>query len=198
VFSIATVGQQAPANLGELWVSYDIELVKSRLPGNVIDNGPTVSWARWNTGGNNLASFSNVDPWNASGPNQRYIGNATNVFRFGPLGRIDIVPGYFGKLRFEITQVASNSTGAAPLVLFNLPGYSDNVTLLNAFVGVNGALTSELRTPSAGTASWSYSTQSFALNIAPQYNGATSYVIFTSALTYGLNGIQMTITPINY
>jgi len=30
-FSLATVGQQSSANIGELWVSYDIELCKSRL-----------------------------------------------------------------------------------------------------------------------------------------------------------------------
>jgi hypothetical protein len=39
-FQIATVGMQASANIGELWVTYDVELIKPRLPSSYTSIGP--------------------------------------------------------------------------------------------------------------------------------------------------------------
>jgi hypothetical protein len=39
-FQIATVGMQAAANIGELWVTYDIELIKPKLPSAYTSIGP--------------------------------------------------------------------------------------------------------------------------------------------------------------
>lgn len=39
-FQIATVGMQASANIGELWVTYDIELLKPKLPDAFTSVGP--------------------------------------------------------------------------------------------------------------------------------------------------------------
>jgi len=47
VFNYATVGQQATANLGELWVSYDILFSKPRLL-NGLPSNATLWWAYWN------------------------------------------------------------------------------------------------------------------------------------------------------
>jgi hypothetical protein len=39
-FQIATVGMQASANIGELWVTYDVELIKPKLPNAYTSIGP--------------------------------------------------------------------------------------------------------------------------------------------------------------
>jgi len=40
-FQIATVGMQAAANIGELWATYDIELIKPKLPSAYTSIGPS-------------------------------------------------------------------------------------------------------------------------------------------------------------
>jgi hypothetical protein len=52
-FNLATVGQQAACNIGELWVSYDIELLKPRL--NSVSNSNTLFGTYYSA----LAAYSN-------------------------------------------------------------------------------------------------------------------------------------------
>lgn len=61
LFQIATVGMQAAANIGEAWVTYDIEFYKFRLP-SAIGIGESFDWAfRKGT------TYSNTDPFNTAG-----------------------------------------------------------------------------------------------------------------------------------
>lgn len=82
-FQIATVGQQASSVIGELWVSYEVELLKPRLPGQIA-GASAVDWA-WRTN----ATFSNTDIFGTGGLVLTGYGNIpvawqNNILSFPP------------------------------------------------------------------------------------------------------------------
>lgn len=68
-FQIATVGMQAAATIGELWVTYDVELLKFRMPSQIAGGG-NLEWA-WKQG----TTYSNTDPFNSGGLTVSLVGN---------------------------------------------------------------------------------------------------------------------------
>jgi len=201
-FSIATVGQQAPSNIGELWVSYDVELVCTRLPGNVLTNGIGARWSRWSASvATALASYAFTDPWSAVGPSQEYVGNAINICRPGPNGLITFAPGFTGAIEINVIHnpVSGVATTVTP-VAFALIASSINVNGLPIYRNGGGAATSTQVIPANGAEKWYTHSTRMAVNIGPTVGGVASTLTIQqlSAPGYSLNFVNFTISPISY
>lgn len=159
-FQVATVGMQAAANIGELWVTYDIELLKPRLPPGGDFGG---EYTRVNNG-----SYTNTDMLGSIQTTPR--GNlGIQIASNGAWNRIffpnNLVTGkYFVWVRWVgSTAVAVNVPA---------PTYT-NLTLANAFSGGGGWHL----TPITGTSSTSVSyTAVLTIN---GYNADGSYIEFS-------------------
>lgn len=129
-FNIATVGQQATSNIGELWVSYDIELCKSRL-----SPYPSVSsfhWTATNVAGLGYSSPTTTifTPNSSATVTAGAKNNLAIVLGKGGSGNsvfwpYDAVGTYICRISSFSNSVLSNSSSSGPyvgggLVLTNL------------------------------------------------------------------------------
>jgi hypothetical protein len=149
-FNIATVGQQAAANIGELWVSYDIELCKPRLGVNPETLGFHASWA--NSGGISYPSYSDffaiananvvLDPGNTL---RVIIGTAAN----NGTGNRVIFP-VTNPGTFLVTLFYTTISGATMTI--GVPTVGNGAVKVDAFTGFSsGAYTeTELIAPNSG------------------------------------------------
>jgi len=103
-FTVATVGQQSPANLGELWVSYDIELSKPRL-----DLAPGAVISKFSCKPNSDSFLGSPETFPAP-----YSGNSPYVVvdLSGPTSLSNPEIRFYKSGRYIITQSASGSFGA--------------------------------------------------------------------------------------
>ena len=144
-FQIATVGMQAAANIGELWVTYDIELIKPKLPSAYTSIGP-----------------SHYVYDSATGvPNAGVAPTASNLF--GTLGSKVVL---FGTGNTAVTLDTNTITflapgrylfslffvGAAAAVQSGSATTSSTVTANNFFIN-GGAPTAKITSPNDGITS---------------------------------------------
>jgi len=125
-FQLATVGQQAASVIGELWVSYEIELLKPRLPGQIA-GAAAIDWAYRNT-----PTFSSADAFNTGGLLTSGFGNIPVQWQNNTIS----FPPTISSGTFVISIVWS---GASTSCVLNLPSVSSNAQLNTSYPG-NGAL----------------------------------------------------------
>lgn len=118
-FQVATTGQQAASVLGELWVSYDVELLKPQaLPASVSSSTVYVNWTCNTTSG----VSSGVANWlnSYTGPSTSYVTRKdNNTLSFSKAGRY-------------LVMKLIEGTGLATLTI---PGLGPNATYVNTFFG---------------------------------------------------------------
>lgn len=174
-FIIAVVGQQAapvpttPINLGELWVSYDVEFLKPHKPATKTDihislDGPSIIPAMWF----GAAPFIET--------------SSLEIEIDAPASIITFPPSYFGDL--EVVY-ASNTGG--PLVAFGAPTITPigNVTLLNAYLNDTASLVAPICA----------ATDSAVLTFAIRVNGGGSFSMTGGTPLVALQG-DMYITQL--
>lgn len=163
-FSIATVGQQAASNIGELWVSYDIELCKSRLSLYPSIYQYHVSWK--GTGASNSMGYTgSTDLFNPP----------TATQTLGTNNNLPIVLGTLASSTANSIIFPPDAVGT-----FFLQGSMDyNATPAiswTAFTATGGAILNNLFPSTGGPA-----TQSFIQ--VPNNGVATSVAAFTASIT---------------
>jgi hypothetical protein len=120
---LATVGQQAAATLGELWVSFDIEFYQPKLLSAIPSNGLSAkyfsnnvlasAWSPTNTLGTTISFPSSVTGDLRLLP-QTTIGPSTNGFAFPP----GLMGTYLVVVQWCVSQ---GTTITAPLFVSDLP-----------------------------------------------------------------------------
>jgi len=176
-FQIATVGMQAAANIGELWVSYDVELFKPRI-------APGGAWP---------GQFTRV----ANGPytNASVLGTLM-VAPIGNLG-VDVISTTSG---FDTIRFPSSLTGGCYYVNVILKGNASvlvnwinptltNLALVNRF-DLNGA--GQMVSPSGGTNSSATVSYSAVVRISG-YSPTGSIMVFSSAMTLPTTQVSVSI-----
>jgi len=181
-FQLATVGMQAAANIGELWVTYDVELIKPRIqPGGVapgsftrVANGPYVANA-------NVLGVLQTAPYGTLGVTIGSITTGWDAILFPPsitAGRFLVTLTWWG-------SVATNIT--APSFTFsNLIGQS----VWNLASQPNSAA------PFGGTANSTTFTMQFIVTVNG-YNVAGSFIKIGSGGTLPLTptGLDIVVVP---
>jgi hypothetical protein len=115
-FSIATVGQQSAATIGELWISYDVEFIKPRLDQGVVSyaqdyfiymSGPTNDF--WTLSTTNMFENTVASNWNPGNTSELPVifgkqsnGRANQIY-FPP-----IVTGKFN-ISFDLTMTGTGN-----------------------------------------------------------------------------------------
>lgn len=199
-FTIATVGQQAPANIGSLWCSYDIVLQKTRLPSSVVSRGLGFLYARYSTAGNFNINFDATTPWTGTATTVKTVGNGTSVIRLMPNGEIHFAPGVTGNYNIDVSHVpVTNATPATGPFSWGIVSFSMNASYLNSFnpgTGTGSNFNSaSYDCPNSSATTWARA--SWTANIQIKYSNDTTVIkmLPTFAPTYQLCNLQLTITP---
>jgi len=130
-FSIATVGMQGTSvNIGELWVTYDITLLKPKLTNTVDVQDHYVLPVPYAVPGGIAYFGSDTHPPALTGDSD--MGTTLSAFSSGNLDTINWPPGYTGKVviiyRMHVTSVISASL-ATPYTI----NYSGGASSLTTF-----------------------------------------------------------------
>jgi hypothetical protein len=203
MFNLLTSGSQAAFTAGELWVSYDVELIKPRLLGQSIGDGQQMSVSlfrngQWSTGGPGIAATSySVSDWfvaatpplatttlygslpfvNAAGATVGYSSGRLNT---APLPSISKYGSTFGNVNsgYRVFQFPSTVRGVFRLQLTYSSSGATTTTGAPPFI-LGGALT--------GAVENSIAISGGALvRTATSFNGANSSSYFSNYTDFGL------------
>jgi hypothetical protein len=123
-FQIATVGMQAAAVIGELWCTYDVELIKPKLPDAFSSSAPTHFAHDVTAYGQ--AALSSVSMYGAGGNKWKLLGNSlagvsldVNTMTFQQAGRYCILFMFAGTSA-AAAAVLNELTVAGPISVVNL------------------------------------------------------------------------------
>jgi hypothetical protein len=175
VFSLATVGMQAPSTIGELWVTYDIELLKPRIVTGT--GGNMVLSDHFNSNGSTVTSsaFMGTGPLAATPTSN--LGGVLQANDGKETGNLNyyIFPQTVGQGTFLLMYQASGTSGTLSLQLTTAFG-----TNLNPFLGFgNGAsLMSFVEQPAGSSSGVQFVCQMLSFNggtaVAESYWGITA------------------------
>lgn len=191
-FQIATVGMQAASVIGELWVTYDIELIKPKLPDAYTSVGPSHHvYSEFDVIPNPLqAAPTAANLFGVSGEKVKLLGVgltavtlSTNTLTFNTSGR------YIVMMNITITTPGADT----------LPGYvlANSITGFTLFHrGTTPGATADYIAPDAGVLTSNNFWMAICIDVIAgltdvptlQYSGAT----FTSVIT----GLDLFVIPL--
>lgn len=149
-FQLATVGMQNANNIGELWVSYDVELFKPRISPGLYAG----TYARINNGpydANNILGAIQTNPIGDLGVTISATGAGFDTIN---------IPSAFSTGAFEITViwVGTSAATVAPTITLN------NLTGVNRFNLSSAALLSSFGTTTTASFNATYSINGYSAN----------------------------------
>jgi hypothetical protein len=188
-FFIATVGQQAASDIGELWVSYHVELYKPRLFASVSE--VNLSGAAIWTGSStySAANWMNATLSGAAGGLTTY-GNLSLTFPISNPNGFNLPVGTVGD--FLVTCSVNFTTNGAGFYITNAP----SVYVNGVNVGVS-AILPVYQSPASGT---TFNTMiRFAISLSA--SGTAPYVAFGGLLgapPSTISGVSLTVSPLSF
>jgi len=185
-FQIATVGMQASAIIGELWVTYDIELIKPKLPSAYTSIGPS-HYVYDATAG--------IPPFGTA-------PTATNIF--GTAGSKVVLYGTGNSAVSLDTNTITFSSPGRYIILFYLfqsnvattwptATLSSSVSNANIFVN-NGVATNELLVPPTGTTQ--YLTVFYCFDVASSLSTVPATIAFSGGTWGTVSTLQFLVMPL--
>jgi len=128
-FTVATVGQQSTSNIGELWVSYDVEFQKPRLDGGTVSTAQDYNWLM--RGAIGVFTLDTTDLFSQILGTSIFIGNTADLNitmgtkANGNANTIIFAPGIVGK--FMITMIYG-TTSAVVKTANNQPIFTYDIS----------------------------------------------------------------------
>jgi len=168
-FQLATQGMQAAATIGELWVTYEVELLKPRLAASAGYSAP-IEWA-WRQ----ATTYSNSDPFNTGG----LIITCNGGLGVTVSNLVITFPAAIASGTYLISIAIQGSGGVT--IACSAPVVSSNGALNTSYFGTGGYLNSNGSTNATN----------FALMIAVNINTYSS-----SGTTVTLSGFTLPTSPV--
>jgi hypothetical protein len=177
-FQVFTQGMQAASNIGELWISYDVEFTKPRLP---VGGAQAFTDTYSNTAvssGLPLATASLLNPTSGTIGTNVQVSGSNNRINF-PAGA---VPGTY------LIAIGWSSSASTTTTLPTVT-YSGGVSAVNYWAVSGGSKVAYYTAPAAGTI-----TTAAVMLLAIQCTGFAGYIQFSSGGTIPLTNIMMTMS----
>lgn len=202
VFTLATAGQQAAANIGELWVSYDICLSMPRQ-----SNVSAGFYYRWGVANASGTGGTSVDPFYTNTSTVPLLATGNNIVASvgtnggsagGNAGKIFIAPDEVGTYVLTIVIVgASNATIAYSSTTLNGGLVAASLMQSNASLDSGSFIVAPSQGASSNTMEWNISF-TVPSGLAPS---AVPYVFLNNAgstLPATITTLQLTLQQVSY